>query len=202
MANFVYLVVDWATRACAWVDPQRDLAPPLEAIEAHGLRVERILLTHTHHDHVAGLREVAARFPDAPVTLHARDRHRIASWPLPRIEELPDGTSFQLGDMAITAHHAPGHSAGALAYEFATGDRRYLLTGDTVFIRDCGRTDLPTGSVDEMFATLGRLSRLPPETIILPGHHYAPECASWLGRELEESPPFRCRSADELAALP
>jgi glyoxylase-like metal-dependent hydrolase (beta-lactamase superfamily II) len=53
-----------------------------------------------------------------------------------------------------------------------------------------------------MFASLQRVKALPPETVILPGHHYQPECATELRRELEASPPFRCGSVEELRALP
>jgi hydroxyacylglutathione hydrolase len=208
MRNFVYLVLDWQTLKCAWVDPQSDLETPLQAMKTHGFALERILLTHTHFDHVLGLPALLKKFPDTPVHFHAEDYSRIQKTlapDSPSYQPLADGARFQVGKLAARAMHAPGHSRGALMYliEAAREQPPFLLTGDTVFIRDCGRTDLPTGSTEEMFATLQRVrAEFPPEAVILPGHQYTRECASTLARELRESPPFQCRDVAELQALP
>jgi glyoxylase-like metal-dependent hydrolase (beta-lactamase superfamily II) len=202
--NFVYLVLDWAARRAAIVDPQRDLAPPLEALERHGFGLESVLLTHTHHDHVAGVPELARRFPSLPILVHEGDRHRLRERDLPALRGIADGERLRVGGLELEVLHTPGHSAGECCFFLPAGAKEppFLLTGDTVFIRDCGRTDLETGSNAELFASLQRIKRLPPETVILPGHHYQRECASTLERELRESPPFRCRSVEELASLP
>src|SRR5947209_10126913 len=75
--NFVYLVIDWDSRKAALVDPQRDLAPPLSALRENDLELEAILLTHTHHDHIAGVPELVKRFPTVPVMVHPDDAHRL-----------------------------------------------------------------------------------------------------------------------------
>jgi glyoxylase-like metal-dependent hydrolase (beta-lactamase superfamily II) len=200
--NFVYLILDWRTRKAAWVDPQRDLEPPLEALRSNSFALELILLTHTHHDHVAGVPGLRERFPQVPIAVHADDRHRVASLLQDAdVKELRDGERLALGALEIEVMHTPGHSAGELCY-LVHGEQPYLLTGDTVFIRDCGRTDLPTGSTEQMFHSLQRIKRLPLETILLPGHHYTTELASRLGVELETSAPFRCQTIEELGALP
>ncbi|HUP57216.1 MAG TPA: MBL fold metallo-hydrolase, partial [Bdellovibrionota bacterium] len=160
-----------------------------------------ILLTHTHHDHVAGVPELVSRFPDAALRVHTGDSHRLSPELQRRARPVGDGEMIAIGELSIKALHTPGHSAGEISYLIQTRPP-CLLTGDTVFIRDCGRTDFESGSNDQMFASLQKIKRLPPETIILPGHHYKPECASTLGRELVESPPFRCASVEELASLP
>ena len=204
MRNFVYLILDWKTRQAAIVDPQSDLSAPLESLEKNGFRLSRILLTHTHHDHIAGVPELRRRFPEVAVHVHADDVRRLP----PGVTSLvKDGDEIMVGDLLVRAIHTPGHSAGEVCYFIPSGPGRpgatpFLLTGDTVFIRDCGRTDLDTGSDEEMFVSLRKIAGLPAESVILPGHHYARECASTLARELLESPPFRCRSVDELRALP
>lgn len=202
--NFVYLIIDWDSRKAAWVDPQADLSLPLQDMKAQGLQLNSILLTHTHHDHVAGVPELAKRFPEVPICLHQGDLHRIQSR-LPstaKLKTVQDSEILSLGSTRIEVLHTPGHSAGEICFQVSTSKQSYLLTGDTLFIRNCGRTDLETGSDAEMFATLQRLRNLSPGLVILPGHHYTPECASTLGRELKESPPFQCKSIGELAALP
>ncbi len=199
--NFVYLVLDWDSRAAAIVDPQTDVDTPLAALERHGLRLETILLTHTHHDHIAGVPELLRRFPKLSLRVHERDARRLSEDARARATPVADGERIAVGGLSLKALHTPGHSSGECCY-FLEGAPPYLLTGDTIFIRDCGRTDLESGSTSEMFASLQLIRRLPPSTVILPGHHYKPECASTLERELKESPPFGCRSVQELEALP
>jgi glyoxylase-like metal-dependent hydrolase (beta-lactamase superfamily II) len=112
---------------------------------------------------------------------------------------------FRVGSIAIAAMATPGHSAGAYSYLIdrqAGVDRPYLLTGDTLFIRDCGRTDLETGSNEQMYASIQKMKQLAHETVFLVGHHYAKECATTLQRELKDSPPLRARSVADLALLP
>jgi hydroxyacylglutathione hydrolase len=202
LRNLVYLIADPVTRKAAWVDPQRDLTLPLEALVRHGLQLESILLTHTHHDHVAGVAPLLERQPSLQVYVHPRDSFRLeASLPFRFIE---DQEIIPVGSLPIRAWSMPGHSAGALSFEVQPpgGGPPLLLTGDTLFIRDCGRTDLPTGSTQQMFQSLQRYRQFPAETIILPGHHYQREWWSTLAQEWAESPPFQCRSVPELEALP
>ncbi|MGZ3689686.1 MAG: MBL fold metallo-hydrolase [Bdellovibrionota bacterium] len=166
MRNFVYLIIDWSAHQAALVDPQRDLSPIDEALKKHGLSLNSVLLTHTHHDHVAGVPELARRNPALPIYLHRDDRHRLEGVS-GTFQETRDGETIPLGSLRIEVLHTPGHSAGECSYLVAG----YLLTGDTIFIRDCGRTDFPDGSNEQMFESRQRVAKLPGETILLPGHH-------------------------------
>lgn len=201
--NFVYLILDWNQRKAAIVDPQYDLSIPLGCLKRHSFDLVATFLTHTHFDHISGVPGLIKFAPEVPLILHREDLHRIDSHILNRgkTQLAGDGDFFSVGDLQIQALHTPGHSAGECCY-FLKEKRPYLLTGDTVFIRDCGRTDLPTGSTEQMFQSLQRIKKLPPETVLLPGHHYKKECASTLRNELKNSPPFQCISVEELAALP
>lgn len=202
MRNFIYLILDEKTKRAAIVDPQKDLRP-ITDLEAAGYRLEMILLTHSHHDHVAGVPGLLERFPNLPVFVHDADIHRLKNVPEKNLRRVVDGEKFSVGTVTVESIHSPGHSAGEITYRVSspTDENQYLLTGDTLFIRDCGRTDFPDGSDEEMFKTLTRLKTLPDSTVILPGHHYAPETASLLGTEKKMSPPLRCASVAELASL-
>ena len=199
--NFIYLILDWKEKKAAIVDPQSDLDEPLGALKQHGFKLESIFLTHTHHDHIAGVPALVERFKGIPVYVHPTDARRLNKNLESSVHALSDGQVVQVGSIPVKVMHTPGHSAGECSYFFERGGK-YLFTGDTLFIRDCGRTDFEDGSNDQMFSSLQRIKALAPETVILPGHHYVKECASILSKEIAESAPLKCRSVAELAVLP
>jgi hydroxyacylglutathione hydrolase len=199
--NFVYLILDWKTKSAAWVDPQEDLSEPLKALSDHGFKLKSVLLTHTHHDHISGVAGLLEKFPELPIHTHEKDSRRLSKEIKKSVVPVSDEQILQLGSLPIRVMHTPGHSAGECSYYLET-DRPYLFTGDTIFIRDCGRTDFEDGSNDEMFKSIQRIKALSPKTVILPGHHYVKDCATTIEAELIASPPFRCKSVEELAALP
>ena len=204
--NFVYLILDWSQKKAAMVDPQSDLQGMLSDLQKNGFTLESILLTHTHYDHTAGVVTLLKRFPNLEVRVGESDLHRLPSSvsALKTLKVLRDGEMLSVGNLSLSAHHTPRHSAGEFSYflDRSVGvDRPYLFTGDTIFIRDCGRTDFPDGSNEAMFASIQKVKQFPRDTVFLVGHHYAKECSTTLAREMETSPPFRCSSVDELASL-
>ncbi len=206
MRNFVYFVLDWSSKKAALIDSQRDLAGPLSDIARLGFELESCLLTHTHHDHVAGVPELISQFKNLIFYHHPEDRHRlekfIERYPNAQFREILDGAEVSVGSLKIQALHTPGHSAGELCYRLETTPTRYLFSGDMLFIRGCGRTDLDTGDNQKMFESLQKIKTLPKDLVILPGHHYSQECSSLLSEELKRSPPLLCRTVEELKDLP
>ena len=203
LKNFVYLLLDWKTRSAAIIDPQKDLSLIFKDLRAFDFRLTQILITHSHPDHTAGLAELIQRDSDIPIFTHTDDLHRFDST-LRRsgnFNVLQDGAAIEVGTLRVEVIHTPGHSAGECCFLVKT-EVLYLFTGDTLFIRDCGRTDLPTGSTSEMFSSLQKIKKLSANTVILPGHHYQAECATTLEQELVENPSLLCKSVTELAALP
>jgi hydroxyacylglutathione hydrolase len=160
--NYAWLLRDAATGATAIVDPAE--GPPIEAaINQAGGRLDLILLTHHHADHVAATDEIRARF-GCPVVGAKADAHR-----LPRLDQaVVEGDTVSLGGSAARVIDTPGHTRGHIAFFFAQGD--VLLCGDTLFSLGCGR--LIEGTAAEMFASLRKLAALPPDTAICCGHEY------------------------------
>lgn len=155
-----YLVACPQTGAVAIVDPGAD--PEVILTAAADARVEVILLTHGHPDHVGALKEVQAA-TGAPVAFHPAD----AEWvPLPADFDLQDGDVIEVGACGLQVIHAPGHTPGSVA--FLTG--RQLIGGDTLFPGGPGHSATPADFQQIVANIRVRLFLLPDDTIVHPGH--------------------------------
>ncbi len=160
--NYAWLLRDSATGATAIVDPA-EAEPVAAAIDAAGGRLDLILLTHHHGDHIAATDAIRDRYGARVVGARA-DAHR-----LPRLDQaLGDGDRVAIGETQGHVIDTPGHTRGQIAFYFADGG--VLICGDTLFSLGCGR--LLEGTAAEMFASLRVLAALPPETLVCCGHEY------------------------------
>ena len=160
--NYAWLLRDSGSGAIAIVDPAEP-GPVIAALERAGGRLDLILLTHHHADHVAGTDEVRARF-GAKVVGAAADAHR-----LPKLDQaVREGEPVQFGGATAQVIDTPGHTRGQINFYFPDGE--VLLSGDTLFSLGCGR--LIEGTAAEMFASLGKLKVLPGATLVCCGHEY------------------------------
>ncbi|HEY0426023.1 MAG TPA: hydroxyacylglutathione hydrolase [Rhodopila sp.] len=160
--NYAWLLREDSTGATAIVDPA-DAQPIIEAIEKAGGRLDLILLTHHHADHIAGVDEVRARF-NCPVVGALADQHR-----LPKLDEaVKEGDTVRFGNADARVIDTPGHTRGQINYFFPDG--AVLLSGDTLFSLGCGR--LIEGTPAEMFDSLHKLAALPADTLVCCGHEY------------------------------
>lgn len=159
--NFSYLIV--AGDRAAAVDPA-DAAPLIEQVTARGVKLELILNTHHHFDHVAGNEELKARTGcrvAGPGQAH-----------IPVLDQaLADGDRIPLGPLTLEVIGTPGHTRGHLCYYLPSGPA--LWTGDTLFTGGCGR--LIEGGSATMWGSLHTLATLPEETQVFCGHDYAEE---------------------------
>jgi len=160
--NYAWLLRDEATGMTAFVDPA-DADACIAAIDAAGGRLDMILLTHHHGDHVAGTDAVRARY-GCPVVGAAADARR-----LPRLDRaVAEGDEVALGDSTLRVIDTPGHTLGHIA--FFGGDNHVLICGDTLFSLGCGR--LLEGTAADMHASLHKLADLPADTLVCCGHEY------------------------------
>ena len=160
--NYAWLLRDTATGAVAIVDPAEP-EPVAAAIDAAGGRLDLILLTHHHGDHVAGTDDIRARY-GAPVVGAAADAHR-----LPKLDRaVVEGDTVALGDSVADVLATPGHTRGHISFYFANG--AVLLCGDTLFSLGCGR--LSEGAPKEMFDSLHKFANMPGDTLVCCGHEY------------------------------
>ncbi len=146
--NYAWLLRETGTGAVGIVDPA-DAGPVIAALERAGGRLDLILLTHHHADHVAGTDEVRLRF-GCPVVGAAADAHR-----LPKLDQaVREGDRVALGGASAEVIDTPGHTRGQINFHFPDGG--VLLSGDTLFSLGCGR--LIEGTAAEMFASLRKLA--------------------------------------------
>jgi hydroxyacylglutathione hydrolase len=170
-----YLIGDEAAGEAVVVDPAYAIEPYLEAAERDGLRVVRVLETHTHADHVSGHGRFAFEL-DLPVAIHP-----LADAEYPS-EPLEDGGEVLVGSIPIRVLHTPGHRPEHCCF-LVEG---HLLTGDSLLIGDAARPDLAVEARDgaeDLFRSLERLAGLPDDTEIDPGHTGGSLCGAGLSRE-------------------
>ena len=160
--NYAWLLRDSESGAVGIVDPA-EVAPVVAAIDAAGGRLDMILLTHHHDDHIAGTDAIRTRYGAMVVGARADARR------LPKLDrELVEGDEVALGSSSARVIDTPGHTRGHIAFFFPDGD--VLLCGDTLFSLGCGR--LIEGTPADMFASLHKLAALPPDTLVCCGHEY------------------------------
>jgi len=165
----------------AWIiDAPKGCADELIAeINLEGLSVEKIVLTHSHWDHIADLAELKKKF-GCPVVVHREDAGNVEipgsdglSLYFPIEGVVPDqilegNETLALGNMEIKVIHTPGHSPGCICLYIP--EEKALISGDTLFRGCMGRVDLPTSQPSQMWESLLDLSKLPGDTKVYPGH--------------------------------
>jgi hydroxyacylglutathione hydrolase len=172
MDVFTYILGCEATREALVIDPGGEVDRIIAEARREGLQIKYIFNTHGHWDHTVG-NDRLKLLTGASIVRHKQE-------PGPDIDILlVDEKPFQVGEIVFTVFHTPGHTPGGVCL-YAEGQ---LFTGDTLFVGDSGRTDLPGGHRPTLGASIRRLMELPDETIVWPGHDYGPTASSTIGWE-------------------
>ena len=191
MQNYVYLIGDPASHQAVVVDPGWEIPRVLETLARDGYRLTAAIATHHHFDHVMGLPELLQASP-VPVYVHGADAPELGGVKA-HLKPVTDGATVRIGAFEAKLLHTPGHTPGS---QCLLVDGR-LLTGDTLFIGACGRWDLPGGDPVQLHASLTqRLAALPEETVVYPGHNYAPQPSSTIGEQRRTNPFMRFDSVE------
>ena len=209
MVNFVYAIGDRETGEAVLVDPAYDVDDLVDVLEADGMRCTGVLATHYHPDHVGGsmmgmkLEGVADLLErvDVPVHVQAAEAEFVQ-----KVTGLADGALVQhrsgdtvaVGAVEIELIHTPGHTPGSQCFLV---DGR-LVAGDTLFLDGCGRTDLPGADPAEMYESrTQRLSRVPDDAVLYPGHKYSIESSATMGITRDRNIVFRPQSREQWLAV-
>jgi glyoxylase-like metal-dependent hydrolase (beta-lactamase superfamily II) len=188
--NFSYIVADEATAEAAVVDPSFNADAIVAMAKDQNLKVKYIINTHDHTDHTAGNEEVRSAF-GAKIVTHQLSRVR-------KDVSVVDGDTIKLGKVVIKVIHTPGHTSDGICLLV---DNK-LLTGDTLFVGECGRTDLPGGDSESMYNSLfQKLMKLDDAVEVYPGHDYGPKDHSTIGAERRTNYTLKTRTLEEFVAF-
>jgi glyoxylase-like metal-dependent hydrolase (beta-lactamase superfamily II) len=186
-----YVIGDEKTNQSVVIDPGDEPDRIVNTIKKHGLKVDTIICTHAHFDHIGAAGDLK-RATGAKVLVHKSDmelyeraKDQAAIWGFdyddtPRPDgSLDDGDTVKIGELSMEVLHTPGHSPGGICL-YGEG---VVITGDTLFKGSVGRTDLHGGDVNKLRESFKRLLSLPEDTGVLPGH--GPETT--IGNEKREN---------------
>ena len=196
MANFVYMIGSKSLRQIYVVDPAWNVEGLIDLANQEEMEITGILVSHTHPDHVGGSLMGNEIVGVAELLEHCKAKVYVHKSEAPYFS-IPDSelvktdgqTKLTLGEVEIEMVHTPGHTPGSQCFKLK--DR--LISGDTLFIGSCGRTDLPGSSPEEMYDSLTqKLMKMEDDTIVFPGHNYAPDDSqTTIGKEKSTNPFFQ-----------
>lgn len=214
MVNFVYAVGDREAGHAVLVDPAYDTGALLDLLEADGMTLDGVLITHYHADHaggslmgweIAGLVELLERI-SVPVHVNAAERSWVArSTGVAESELAPhdSGDTLTVGAVGIQLLHTPGHTPGSQCFLVSgvAPAGELLISGDTLFLQGCGRTDLPGSDPDAMYESLRRLAKLPEGVTVFPGHRYTEAPSASMGTVRDTNVALQPLGRDEWRAM-
>jgi hydroxyacylglutathione hydrolase len=192
MANYVYFVGDSNTREVAVVDPAWDVDRIVEMAQESDLTITKILITHSHFDHINGVEALLNRTKAKVYINTAEAEFMKAVWS--DLVKVDSGDTTRVGDVDITFLHTPGHTPGSQCFLV----QNHLISGDTLFIGACGRCDLPGSNPEDMYYSLTqRLAKLDDRTVVFPGHNYAAKPYSTIADEKRFNPYLQFQSLQD-----
>jgi glyoxylase-like metal-dependent hydrolase (beta-lactamase superfamily II) len=191
MANFTYIIADEERGESAIIDPSWDLEKIFDALKKNNWKAKYIINTHSHFDHVLGNEQVA-EITGAKIVQHKNSK-------LTKQISVSDGDIIRIGNIPIRILHTPGHSTDSICLVV---NNELVFTGDTLFVGNCGRVDLPGSNPKDMYNSLfEKVSKLEESLTIYPGHNYGPSPTSTIGKEKKTNYVLQPRSIQDFLSF-
>ena len=193
--NFCYLVWCEKTKIAAIIDPSTEINPIVEYIEKENLILSKLLITHTHHDHIAYLNDFLNLYTNLIVYCFHKPIHMKNDY-----IGLIDNEIITIGETFLTTIYTPGHFIDSICYW--NKEKNLLFTGDTLFVGRTGRTVSNTSNIEQLYSSVyNRLLKLPYNTMIYPGHHYGYKPNISIKNNIKLFDFFQCKSLTEFKKI-
>jgi len=185
--NFSYVIADEKTKEAAVVDSSFNSGAIIELLKNNKFNLKYIINTHGHSDHTAGNQELTSAF-SAKVVAHKLSKVNFDV-------AVVDGDILGVGQISLKVIYTPGHTIDSICLLV---DNKKLLTGDTLFVGECGRTDFSGGNTKSMYDSLfNKLSKIDDDVEVYPGHDYGVKPSSTIGEEKKSNYTLQPRSIEE-----
>ena len=190
--NLSYLIWCESTHIAGIVDASVNITRINESIEMYDLILEKVLITHTHSDHIQFLDDILYQFPMVQLCGYEKPEIEFSN----HYRKMMHHETISLGSEMITSLYTPGHYPDSLCYWNKKDNS--LFTGDTMFVGRTGRTIGAKSNISHLYTSIyQQILKLPEQTIIYPGHHYGYTPHVSLKENITLSPFFQCSSKDE-----
>lgn len=194
--NFSYLIWCPISKDAVLIDAGMDIEPATKLMNANGLKLKVIISTHHHFDHTLRVGELK-ELTGGRSLIGTKDAPFMKG---PVDGTLKDGEELSVGTIRLKVIETPGHTPGSIC--IVDESDRALFTGDTLFIGDCGRADLPGGDIIALYHSIQRIKALPNDLIVYPGHDYGDRPFDSLGNQIRTNRTMLADDIDSFMGLP
>jgi hydroxyacylglutathione hydrolase len=191
--NYSYLIFCEQSKKAAIVDPGFGASHIINNIFNNNCTVQYIIITHYHSDHTSGVNTIKKEFPSARLVTSKEDGKSFDVDVF-----VSEGDTLRIGNVNLKSILTPGHTPGGICIIV---DDKAIITGDTLFIGDCGRCDLTGGSLSQMFQSLQKIKKLPNELIVYPGHDYGNKPFDTLGNQKKTNKTLLAKNLAEFSKI-
>jgi len=188
--NICYLLWCNESKHAAIIDPSVEINPIIEFIDKQDLILDKILITHSHHDHIKFVSDYINYFNLIKVYISYKSSKKF------NFNSLTDNQVINIGMHMITCLETPGHYYDSMS--FWNSKNKLIFTGDTMFIGRTGRVLSSKSSIDDLYISIYNiLLKLPHNTMIYPGHDYGYTTLDTIGNNIVSSKFFNCQNLEE-----
>jgi hydroxyacylglutathione hydrolase len=194
--NFSYIVYDSITKESSIIDPCNDIKKQVAFFKSKNLNLKYIINTHHHIDHTSKNKKLKELYPKSELIVSDSYIDKFGITPDIKV---PNSSMIKLGDIQLKFLLTPGHTPDGLCIIV---NNKAILTGDTLFIDNCGRADLSGGNIVDLFNSLQKIKKLKDDILVYPGHDYGKKLFDSLGSQKKTNPTLVAHNIDEFSKIP